>query len=144
MDQKKQIEEMVTNLLAAYNGARQFEGTLMLDTIFDMAKYLVNKYQPKIPEHMIVISRDNYNRLTKDEEDIDKFCRSIGYLRQDNGNTVVTFKEFQDYVELQIDKASKETAEKCYYGLASRYYDKEMLEIFRDYIVKEFGITIKE
>ena len=42
---EKRIEEMTTSLLGAYNQARQFDGVLMLDTIKDMAKYLVNKYK---------------------------------------------------------------------------------------------------
>jgi phage pi2 protein 07 len=93
MDQQKQIEEMVTNLLAAYNGARQFEGTLMLDTIFDMAKYLVNKYQPKIPENAVVLTREEYERLKKQ----DLFMKDY---------TVV------EVLENETKKARKETAEK--------------------------------
>ena len=42
---EKHIEEMTANLLAAYNGARQFDCPIAVDTIKDMAKYLVNKYK---------------------------------------------------------------------------------------------------
>ena len=44
-DKEKLLEEMTVNLMAAYTGARQFEGTLYLETIKDMAKYLVGKYK---------------------------------------------------------------------------------------------------
>lgn len=78
MDKQKQIEEMVINLLAAYNGARQFEGTLMLDTIFDMAKYLVNKYQPKIPDGAVVLTKEEWESrayVRAMENDLCKKCR---------------------------------------------------------------------
>lgn len=73
---------------------------------------LIEHYQPKIPEGVVVIRKDMYERWLKELEDIDIFCRDIGYIRRDNGHTIVTFKEFQDYVKLKVAQANKELAAK--------------------------------
>lgn len=45
--ENKEIDIFASDLLAAYNEAKYPEETLWLDTILDMAKNLIKKYQPK-------------------------------------------------------------------------------------------------
>lgn len=115
MDKQKQINEMASDMDYAC-----VKHDLWPDDAKEIAKVLAALGYRKITEGAVVVSRAEYNDLKGLE------------------------KHFDDYLIKEIIETRKETAEKCYYGLASRYYDKEMLEIFRDYIAKEFGVTIKE
>ena len=123
---QKQIEEMVTNLLAAYNGARQFEGTLMLDTIFDMAKYLANKYQPKIPENAVVLTDDELNEV------IDT-CKVSMIVTDDDGEKYISLDDHNEYTErlgkiVRQRKARIEYLEKLLDDRCDRCIERERKE----------------
>ena len=95
---EKRIEEMTTNLLGAYNQARQFDSALMLDTIKDMAKYLVNKYK---------LSEADFESARKIELHYDapyeyKFAIVEYYARQSKPLKVVSYYIFGE--ELKTGK----------------------------------------
>ena len=151
-DKEKQITEMAKTMCFQANSCTVKSCVQVNCEKTWLAENLYNAGYRKFPEDSVVISRDNYNRLKKDNEDIDTFCRDIGYIRRDNGNAIVTFKEFQDYVELQNNKASKETAEKIYlqakavvgatkYIVQGRQYLH--IDVLKE-IVKSCGVEIKE
>lgn len=101
---------------------------------------LYNAGYRKIPENAVVLTREEYERQQKDNEDFDKFARSIRDIRMQNGNKIATFKDLQDYIELQVKQGSKETAEK----FADRLKEKlnEWLEDNEDLDGKiNFGIA---
>lgn len=126
MDKQKQIEEMAKDMLdygmGKYpTGESVFTETKLREQFYYVfltyAEYLIKKGYCKIPEGAVVLTKEELEQMAKAK------------MSAINNMAII---------------ASQETAERCYYGLASRYYDKEMLEIFRDYIAKEFGFTIKE
>lgn len=97
-DKEKLLEEMTVNLMAAYTGARQFEGTLRLETIKDMAKYLVNKY--KLSEAKIAKARKV--ELHYDAPYEYKFAVVEYYARQGKPLKVVSYYIFGE--ELKTGK----------------------------------------
>ncbi len=52
-------------------------------------------------------------------------------------------RQLIDFIDDKCKERTEEAAKKCYYGLLSRYYDKEMSVIFHDYIEKEFGVEVE-
>ena len=107
----KELEEMITNLLGAYNQARQFNGELMLDTIVDMAKYLVNKYQPKIDrDKEVVISKEDYEKLHS-------FDLAFNILAEPNP-VLISAEEYDE-----LKQSRKETAEKSF-NIVKKVIDK--------------------
>lgn len=88
------------------------DGSKIKDCALSVITFMQIKGYRKIPEDAVVLTREEYERQQKDNEDFDKFARSISDIRMKNGNKIATFKDLQDYIKLQVKQGSKETAEK--------------------------------
>ena len=134
--QTKEIETIIKSNLA--------EGSFASAFAKKVAIQIAEHYQPKLPEDSVVLSREEWEKLLKIKEEAS--IKEINYF----SNLHKLQKELEQ-IEKERDSAidncdikSRETAEKIYYGIAWRYYDKEMLDILREYLAKEFNVEIKE
>lgn len=136
MDKEKQIEEMARDM--DYGCVKR---DLYPDDAKEIAKALYLLGYRKIHDGAVVLTREEYERQQKDNEDFDKFARSISDIRMQNGNKIATFKDLQDYIELQVKQGSKETARKLLKKIRSYTLDKEVgMKYLLGKLEKEYGI----
>lgn len=132
----KQIEEMARDM--DYGCVKR---DLYPDDAKEIAKALYLLGYRKIHDGAVVLTREEYERQQKDNEDFDKFARSISDIRMQNGNKIATFKDLQDYIELQVKQGSKETARKLLKKIRSYTLDKEVgMKYLLGKLEKEYGI----
>jgi phage pi2 protein 07 len=135
-DKEKQIEEMEYDIsYIDSNGYYYDEDGYKQDAYADtqkIAESLVDKGWVKLPKDRVVLSKEEFEKLKGRAEEVF------------NEMTERMKAEVKIAKKMGIVKGSKETAEKIYYGIAWRYYDKEMLDILREYLAKEFNVEIKE
>jgi transcriptional regulator of heat shock response len=143
-EKNKQIKEMMNDIKAIINTYYLRNKNCDEDRyIRDMAKILLEKYQPKLPEDSVVLSREEYEILTKDiEHPTDKVLKKLVV-----GKNILT--------EQVIEKTSKETAEKMlkeiYCKSVKHIKGKELSECFIELSFEQFdelarfiGVEIKE
>lgn len=132
----KQIEEMARDM--DYGCVKR---DLYPDDAKEIAKALYLLGYRKIPENAVVLTREEYERQQKNNEDFDKFARSIIDIRMQNGNKIATFKDLQDYIELQVKQGNKETARKLLQKIRSYTLDKEVgMKYLLGKLEKEYGV----
>lgn len=99
-DKEKQIEEMAKVIDDRLIEARGYLGSMNRGEGYWIAQKLVEHYQPKLPKDSVVLSREEYEILTKDiEHPTDEVLKKLVV-----GKNILT--------EQVIEKTSKETAEK--------------------------------
>lgn len=108
MTKQEFIEEMVGVMAASNNPFVD----VPIEIMPNAAEAIYNAGYRKIQENAVVLTREEYERQQKDNEDFDEFARSISDIRMKKGNKIATFNDLQDYIELQVKQGSKEITEK--------------------------------
>ena len=146
-DKVKQIEEIARDLK---ENLRLCAGVKLLDHNVETIAYeLSKKYQPKISEDSVIISKKEYERLKRVENEKDRLYE----IKLDLENQLIE-KGWTDYEGAdEIEKrVSKEMAEKWYNEVKKLYLENIGEQVFEhnwfgiqiNRFAKQCGIKIKE
>lgn len=131
-NKQEQIEEMAKMIDNRLIEANCWLGTMYKGIGRWIAQTLVEHYQPKLPEDSVVLSREEYERITKE---------------------LVTEQRAMEIAKEYFEKMRKETAEKILNDLVKNCQytfsidGKPIVELDGDFVLnaaKSYGIKIKE
>ena len=139
-NKEKQIEEMsyiIENTFKVYFGANDLvEPEDFPYQAKDLAKELLEHYQPKIDKDSVVLSREEYDNLRLQIQEAHHKGVRAGF-------------DLTKFKENSIEQERKEMAEKCCNFIkqwigSSDDEDLGFLFDFEDFIAKQLGVEIKE
>ena len=127
MTKQEQIEEMAKIIDDRLTEANLWLGSMNRGKGYWIAEKLVEHYQPKLPKDSVVLSREEYERLKRVENEKDRLYE----IKLDLENQLIE-KGWTDYEGAdEIEKrVSKETA-------------KKIIIFLKEYIAKQFDVEIK-
>lgn len=145
-DKENQIEEMVRIMAASNNPFVD----VPIEIMSKVAEALYNASYRKLPEDSVVLSREEYERLKRVENEKDKLYEIKLYLENQLIEKGWTDYEGADEIEKRV---SKETAENILNDLVKNCQytfnidGKPIVELDSDFVLnaaKSYGIEIKE
>lgn len=131
MDKEKQIEAMARVIDDRLIEARCYLGSMNKGEGYWIAQKLVERYQPKIPEDAVVLTREEYDELLT--------AKNFDYGYHEGECNMTSY-----YENIILPQARKETAKEIL-GLLQGYYDIAIDTIVIDYddfvkIANQYGL----
>lgn len=157
-DKEKQINEMANDIpyltlsrqvFVSMTEMKNVGWTLSEEDNKVIAEALVEKGWVKIPEDSVVLSKEEYKKLQKRNADRKRLRNKIAKCKDELNRAKEANKNLLDLFKIEIDKASKETAEKILKPLYDACKEDTYGQVVVDFtilenIAKRFGVEIKE
>ena len=142
MNKQEQIEEMAKIIDDRLIEANLWLGSMNKGKGYWIAEKLIEHYQPKLPEDSVVLSREEYERLKRVENEKDRLYE----IKLDLENQLIE-KGWTDYEGAdEIEKrARKEAVEKIYTKIKDSFLiNSKNCYKLKLWIKEQFGVDIYE
>lgn len=139
MSKQEQIEEMAKLIDDRLTEANLWLGSMNKGKGYWIAEKLIEYYQPKLPKDSVMLSREEYERLKRVENEKDRLYE----IKLDLENQLIE-KGWTDYEGAdEIEKrVSKETAEKILNAVDNESNGQTIS--ITNYLRKKYGVEVKE